>query len=110
MIEPTYVYKAIVVKIVDADTVDIMVDLGFLTSTKVRIRLFGIDAPELRTDEGKRAKAALLEKMPLGSKIIAKTFKIPGDKYGRWLGKLFVEGVDVSEWLVENKLAMREFT
>lgn len=110
MIEPTYTYKAMVVKVIDADTVDLLVDLGFAISNKIRIRLLGIDAPEMRTDEGKAAKVAVMQKMPVGASVIVRTFKRAGDKYGRWLARVYMDEVDIAEWLVENGLAVRAFT
>jgi len=44
--EPTYVYKASVVRVVDGDTLDLFVDLGFRTWQKIRVRLYGVDTPE----------------------------------------------------------------
>ena len=60
-------YNATVIKVVDGDTIDAMVDLGFSTFKKVRIRMHGINAPESRTRDleekkkGLAAKARLIE-------------------------------------------------
>jgi hypothetical protein len=53
--KPTYVYAATCVKVIDGDTLDLLVDLGFRAFEKVRVRLRGYNAPELSTAEG-RAK------------------------------------------------------
>ena len=107
--EPAYLYRAIVVRVVDGDTVDVDIDLGFYTwIKKQRIRLVGIDAPELRGDEktaGKAAKA-YLTKLIDGKEIIIRTIKgrDGGDsrgKYGRWLGVLYIDGLDVNQHMVE---------
>jgi endonuclease YncB( thermonuclease family) len=103
---PTYTYHAQVAKIVDADTVDLLVDLGFCTAVKVRIRLLGIDAPEMNTDEGKAAKAALIEKMPVSTMVTVRTFKFAGDKFGRWLGNIELNHEDINAWLVASKHAV----
>ncbi len=61
-----YKYKATLIKVVDGDTVDAMIDCGFSTFKKERIRLYGINAPESRTrdkEEKKRGLAALSDKM-----------------------------------------------
>ena len=50
-----YVYNAHLDRVVDADTIDLMVDLGFNVKMKMRVRLMGIDAPERYTPEGKAA-------------------------------------------------------
>jgi micrococcal nuclease len=59
--KPTYVYAATCVKVVDGDTYDLLVDLGFRAFEKVRVRLRGYNAPELSTQEGKLARLAALD-------------------------------------------------
>ena len=97
-----YEYKATVLRVVDGDTVDALVDLGFSTHRKIRVRLYGIDAPESRTrdlEEKKRglaAKARLVEILEeLDNKITIKSHGI--GKYGRCLGELFYDRVEQSE-------------
>jgi micrococcal nuclease len=51
-----YIYQATLERVVDGDTVDIVIDLGFSTFRKERIRLYGVDAPEINTEAGKLAK------------------------------------------------------
>jgi micrococcal nuclease len=84
-----YQYKCKVLKVIDGDTVDCSVDLGFRISIEMRFRLFGIDAPEMRTDAGKASRAKLLELMPVGSELIVNTNKDKQEKYGRYLGTFF---------------------
>tara|TARA_R100000664_G_scaffold9860_1_gene16411 strand:+ start:9412 stop:9753 length:342 start_codon:yes stop_codon:yes gene_type:complete len=88
-----YEYKATVHRIIDGDTVDVTIDLGFEMTTKQRIRLYGINTPETRTRDleekkrGKASKARLLELINSGNRqIILQTLK--RGKYGRILGKL----------------------
>lgn len=81
-----YQYRAEVLKIVDADTVDILVDLGFSVLTKQRVRLKGLNAPERNTTEGKVALAWLQSRLPLGTTVTIESEKPGGgDKYGRYL-------------------------
>ena len=88
-----YIYKAELIRVVDGDTVDFIVDLGFDTSRRERFRLYGIDAPELRTEAGKAAKAWLWEALqPLESiyvQTVQLTTKAKRDKYGRFLAVLY---------------------
>jgi len=87
-----------VVKVVDGDTVDLMVDLGFRTYTLQRIRLSNINTPELRGGTAEsRAKAVeakefvktWFEKAKTdGLSIIVTTFKDKQGKYGRYLGQI----------------------
>jgi micrococcal nuclease len=80
----TYTYKATVVKVVDGDTIDFKVDLGFHVSVEIRTRLLGINAPEMNTPEGKMAREFVVNRVAQGP-IEITTFKDAGDKYGRWL-------------------------
>ena len=91
-----YEYKAKLVRVVDGDTVDAMIDCGFSVFRKERIRLKGINAPESRTrdkEEKKRglaAKARLKELIKEGkNELMVKTTINKKGKYGRLLGKLF---------------------
>ena len=105
-----HIYSAKVVRVVDGDTADAMIDLGFDTWVKKRIRFFGVDTWESRTrnlEEKKKGLAAkdyvkdLLENSDEG-KFLLKSHGV--GKYGRVLGELFVKGHDtsVNELLKEN--------
>ena len=91
-----YQYKAKLIRVVDGDTVDAMIDCGFSTFKKERIRLYGIDTPECRTRDkeekarGLAAKARLEELIAEGdNEFIIETSIDKKGKYGRLLGKLF---------------------
>ena len=88
-----YIYKAELIRVVDGDTVDLIIDLGFDTSRKERFRLYGIDAPEMNTAQGKEAKAWLEDAlMPLDAiyvETIQLETKAKRDKYGRFLAVLY---------------------
>ena len=90
-----YIYKASLIRVVDGDTVDLVIDLGFDTSRRERFRLYGIDAPELRTKEGKAAKAWLEDAIRPPEPIYVQTIqlytKAKRDKYGRFLAVLYYE-------------------
>jgi micrococcal nuclease len=117
-----YQYKAKLVRVVDGDTVDAMVDLGFDTWVKKRIRLAGIDAYECRTRDkeekkkGIRAKERLIE--VLGDTTNEFYLKSSGvDKYGRCLGEMSTiksyirsskyHGKSINELLVKEGHATR---
>ena len=94
-----YTYNAKVVKIVDGDTLDALVDLGFDTWKKVRIRMYGMNAPESRTRDleeksrGLAAKARLKEILKENkNKFILVSYGV--GKYGRCLGEIYVETLD----------------
>nr|VFJ66440.1 MAG: micrococcal nuclease [Candidatus Kentron sp. FW] len=80
-------YRCSVSRVVDGDTVDLRIDLGFRISIDVRVRLAEINAPERYTDAGKKATARLKELAP---GIVSVETRKTG-KYGRWLGTLYDE-------------------
>ena len=103
-------YSAKLMRVVDGDTCDAMIDLGFDTWVKKRIRFYGVDTWESRTRDleekkkGLEAKAYvkdLLENSDEG-KFVLKSYGV--GKYGRVLGELFVKGNEksVNELLKEN--------
>lgn len=108
-----YTYKAKLIKIVDCDTIDINLDLGFEIYKKARCRLAGINAPELRTAEGKAAKQFLVDTIPLGSDIIIESKKY--DKYGRSLAVVYYNNdsenksflININNLIVEKGFAIR---
>lgn len=97
-----YQYNAIVVGNFDADSLRVDTDLGFGNWTKNQpIRLYGVDAPELTTPEGKAAKAFVAALVPPGTKVVLTTFKDAKEKYGRYLGKVvLLDGSDLADTLV----------
>ena len=93
-----YEYRAEVLRVVDGDTVDVLIDCGFSILLKERVRLFGIDAPESRTRDKKEKKRGLAAKARLqelienaDQKIIIKTELDKKGKFGRILGVLWDE-------------------
>ena len=96
-----YVKK--VSKIVDGDTIDVDIDLGFDISFSSRVRLAGIDTPESRTSDklekslGLESKAYLKSAIEAAKTVVIKTEKIDSsEKYGRILGWVFLDGSDIS--------------
>ena len=90
-----YIYKAELIRVVDGDTVDLVIDLGFDTSRRERFRLYGIDAPEMNTKAGKEAKAWLEDAIrppePIYVQTVQLSTKAKRDKYGRFLAVLYDE-------------------
>ena len=82
-----YQYKARFIKAVDADTIDVEVDVGFKVVMKQRIRLLDVDAPERYTYDGKRLTQAVKDLFEQwGPNILLTTKKY--DAFGRYLGKV----------------------
>lgn len=81
-----YEYAATTIRVHDADTVTVDVDLGWNVWRRAEVlRLHGIDAPELSTPAGKVARNWLAERLPPGTEVIVRTIKDKDDKYGRML-------------------------
>ncbi len=108
-----YTYKATVDRVVDGDTVDALVDLGFDTLKKVRIRMHGMDAWESRTRDkeekvkGLAAKARLIELLEdYDNKFILVSHGV--GKYGRCLGEIFLSNFNLTENISVNNTLISE--
>ena len=109
-----WTYKCVIQKVIDGDTVDVEINLGFDIKINERIRLLNIDAPEVRTRDlvekelGLAAKAYVEELMPPGSKQIIKTQYDRRGKFGRVLGVFELQdGTDLADRLIEAGLGYR---
>ena len=111
-----YHYNATLVRVVDGDTVDAIIDLGFDIQVKKRIRLAGINAPESRTRNKVEKKLGLAAKERLIEILdgVANVFEIESKelgKYGRVLGKLYINklaGKDVLTQVCINEILVTE--
>ncbi len=108
-----YEYGCTVTRVVDGDTVDVILDLGFSILHKCRVRLYGIDTPESRTrdkDEKARGKIAskfLKDAIDNGKKVVLRSkIKDSKGKYGRVLGEIIVDGININVSMIENYLAV----
>ena len=107
-----YEYNAICERVIDGDTIDARIDLGFNVWTFVRIRLYEIDAPESRTRDlnekilGLRSKEYLKTIMnSCGGKFILKSHGV--GKFGRCLGTIYVHGDNINERMIQEGYAVR---
>lgn len=97
-----YQYRARLERVVDGDTLDLFVDLGFQIWVHQRLRVLGIDAPERFAPGGREATAFLTELIPAGSIVTIDTQKTVSDKYGRWLADVTLsDGRVLSEVMAE---------
>ena len=90
MKDSLYTYKVLDIRVIDGDTVDLVIDLGFYLYRKIRLRLVGFNAPEIRgkkKEEGLIAKEKLKKILSQKSSWIVKTYKDTGI-YGRYYGEL----------------------
>ena len=111
-----YEYSCKVQRVVDGDTIDVVLDLGFDILHKCRVRLYGIDTPESRTrdlDEkarGKMASAFLSDAINSGNKVVIQTkLKDSKGKYGRVLGEVIIDGENINQSMIDANLAVGYF-
>jgi len=88
-------YGATILNVVDGDTVDLMVDLGFNVHHKIRVRLYGINTPESRTKDlrekelGLKAKKFVEDWFSNHKWVFVNTIPDKNDKYGRVLARIY---------------------
>lgn len=113
-----YFYKAKVVKIIDGDTLDLDIDLGFDIWHAIRVRMYGIDAPETRTTNLTEKQSGLLTKEYVknwfdknGYDVVIKTYKEKTEKYGRILADVYNTSSSecLNNILIANNLAKPYF-
>tara|TARA_B100000989_G_scaffold247982_1_gene195357 strand:+ start:2054 stop:2395 length:342 start_codon:yes stop_codon:yes gene_type:complete len=102
-----YEYNAKLVRVIDGDTIDALIDLGFDVWIKKRIRLYGINTPEVRTRDLEEKKAGILAKERLEEILdgVEGNFILLSKgigKYGRCLGELLIG--EFGEFHVNNQL------
>lgn len=98
-----YQYKATVNRIVDGDTVNLTIDLGFRLSYTANCRLSGINAPEMNTEEGKTSKIALSIMLGIGDKVTINSTGL--DKYGRPVVVILRKDTTVNKIMLDNNHA-----
>ena len=108
-----YEYRCKVTRVVDGDTVDVDIDLGFgVWLHKERVRIYGIDTPESRTRYKEEKKYGLMAKdfvkqFVKGTNIILRTQKYDAKgKFGRILGDIIVDGTSLSDTMIKEHHAV----
>ena len=113
-IQDPFLYKCVIQRIVDGDTVDVNIDLGFgIWLYKERVRVAGIDTPEKRTRDkvekifGLAATAKAHTLIPEGSNCIIRTRRDKAGKYGRTMGDFVLEdGTLYTDVMIETHHAV----
>lgn len=114
MIANLHHYNCELKRIIDGDTVVLIIDLGFNIKIEVGLRLEGIDTPEVNSSHGLEQEAAYRSEVFLGQliekeELIVKTKK--NDMYGRYIGTLFIKGphecVNVNNFMLNHGLARK---
>ena len=109
-----YIYEAKVVRVVDGDTIDALIDLGFDIHKKIRIRMVGINTPESRTRDLEEKKRGLAAKARLKEILKENKNKFTLEshgvgKYGRCLAIIKIDDRSVNQQLIEEGHAVEYF-
>lgn len=112
-----YIYKIKVTRVVDGDTIDAEIDLGFNLKLNKRIRLYGINTPETRTRDNEEKKRGLAAKKFLQQIVdeqqgVLFLKSLDQGKFGRCIGVLFEQDFDdqsINEVLVQEGHAVEYF-
>ena len=112
-----YTYKVSRIhSVYDGDTCTLDIDLGMnIIRKKEKVRLYGIDTPELRgvSDEekerGRQARDWLYEQLDEAKEVLIRTYKDKEGKYGRLLGELLADGKNLNKALVEQGMAKKYY-
>ena len=107
-----YYYKCTLIKVIDGDTIDVDIDLGFgVTLSNQRLRLYGINTPETRTRDLEEKRRGLIAKERV-QELCEDTLEILSHgkgKYGRILATPFNNGVNICQQLLDEDLAVEYY-
>jgi len=98
---PAHPYRAKVERVVDGDTIVVIIDLGLDVSTTVHVRLDGINAPEIigaSHEQGAAAKKWLTDYLPSGTEVLV---NVTGKSFARWVGQMIYNNKSVGTSLLE---------
>ena len=109
-----YEYSCKVKRVVDGDTVDVVIDLGFDIHFATRVRLYGMDTPESRTrnkDEKVRGYMSkdFLEEWMEKDDVVIRTRRDKKGKFGRVLGEMIVRGENINKLMIKECLAVEYY-
>jgi endonuclease YncB( thermonuclease family) len=101
--EMSYTYAASIDRVIDGDTLLVLIEAGFRIIVRDRLRLRGIDCPETGTPEGDRAKRFVEKLLPAGSTIVLKSHKDRTDQHGRFVVDVFYKtGAEDPETIIKD--------
>jgi endonuclease YncB( thermonuclease family) len=94
--EPAYTYRGVVDRVIDGDTFVLLLDLGFYCSYRPHVRLYGVNAPELKTTEGKAAKSYVETLLKPYMPLLVRSHK-DERTFERWVAE--VSFLQAGQWL-----------
>lgn len=105
-----YIYRATLIKVVDGDTIDASVDLGFRLTACLRLRLLGLNAPEMHASDPMQrqlaieAKCWLKDQLEVHGPFVIKTAK--ADSFGRYLADIYTGELHLNQLMIDCGLAV----
>lgn len=102
-----YTYAAKVLRVLDGDTIEADIDLGFDMHYIAKVRLAGINAPEMKTPQGAPAKAHLANLLTNQNLVITTKINKEFEKYGRVLGEITINGVSINQQMITEGFAVK---
>ncbi|WRM43407.1 cold shock protein [Staphylococcus phage LY01] len=96
-----YIFKAKCEKVVDGDTIDVIIDFGFDVSAKRRVRILDVDTPERGQENFKEATEFVKERVE-GKELLMQTYK--SDAFGRYLAKIWYINEDTGKACLNDEL------
>ena len=99
-----WIVPAVVTRIIDGDTIEVTLDLGWKLYKNDHVRFAGINAPEIKTPEGIGARDFLSIYLKVGQKVMIQSHKL--DKYGRCLATVMVGDVNLNNLMVSSNHAV----
>lgn len=104
-----YVRNAVILNVVDGDTYDVEIDLGFRLKIKTRVRLYGVNCPEMKGEsrqKGIEAREAVIGWLVGNGGVVIKTHLDKQDSFGRLLAEVYVGEHSLAEYLLKRELAV----
>ena len=108
MTHQPYCYKATCTSVYDGDSITLDINLGFnMVMHNQKIRLLGIDTPEIRGEERESGLIARdrLRELIENKRVLMLSHRDKTGKYGRWLATIYIDSVNVNQLLVDEGLA-----
>ncbi|MBI5149590.1 MAG: thermonuclease family protein, partial [Candidatus Omnitrophica bacterium] len=107
--EMSYTYTASIDRVIDGDTLLALVEVGFRIIVRDRLRLRGIDCPEVGTPEGDRAKRFVEKLLPAGATIVLKSHKDRTDQHGRFVVDVFYkQGIEDARAIIKDGMYLNQ--
>lgn len=101
-----YTYNAKLIRVIDGDTIEADIDLGFDIHYIAKIRLAGINAPEMKTPQGAPAKEYLASLVTNRVLVVTTKLNKEFEKYGRVLGEITINGFSVNQQMITEGFAV----